>query len=126
MDASLVFDYLVPTSDHAVIESRLAAEDFALHAPSHLYLELLSVLRKQALYRGPRPKDEDVVRDLLIFPVELHSHEHFLARIWQLRHNITPYDAAYVALAEVLDVPLLTRDRKLANSSGHRARIEVV
>jgi predicted nucleic acid-binding protein len=46
--------------------------------------------------------------------------------MWSLRHNITAYDAAYVALAESLDVPLLTRDRRLAKSSGHAARIEYI
>ena len=47
-------------------------------------------------------------------------------RIWDLRHNITAYDAAYIALAEVLDALLLTRDASLINSPGHGARIELV
>ncbi len=46
--------------------------------------------------------------------------------MWALRHNLTAYDAAYVALAESLDLPLLTRDRRLASSSGHTARIEYI
>ena len=47
-------------------------------------------------------------------------------RIWELRENLTAYDAAYVALAEALSAPLVTRDRKLATAPGHRALIEVV
>lgn len=49
-----------------------------------------------------------------------------LARLWQLRENLTAYDAAYVALSEELDAPLLTLDRRLANATGHRARIELL
>ena len=50
----------------------------------------------------------------------------FLARIWALRHNLTAYDAAYVALAETLNVPLVTCDTRLAASVGHRATIALV
>jgi predicted nucleic acid-binding protein len=49
-----------------------------------------------------------------------------LPRIWDLRNNLTAYDAVYVALAEALGVPLLTRDRRLAGAAGHQARIELV
>ena len=49
-----------------------------------------------------------------------------LPRIWDLRHNLTAYDAAYVALAELLDAPILTRDRRLVTAAGHRAQIELV
>ena len=46
--------------------------------------------------------------------------------MWALRKNITAYDAGYVALAESLDLPLITRDRRLSRSSGHAARIEYI
>jgi len=49
-----------------------------------------------------------------------------LRRVWELRHNLTAYDAVYVALAEVLDAPLLTRDRRLDATAGHEARVELV
>jgi predicted nucleic acid-binding protein len=49
-----------------------------------------------------------------------------LPRIWELRRNITAYDAAYVALAEALAAPLLTRDAALASAAGHRAQIDLV
>ncbi len=54
------------------------------------------------------------------------SHLPFVHRIWQLRANLTAYDAAYVALAEEIDAPLVTRDAKLAQSPGHRAQVELV
>ena len=64
--------------------------------------------------------------DLADFPLHRYGHEFMLPRIWELRDNLTAYDAAYVALAEALDAPLLTRDARLAAAPGHRARIEVV
>ncbi|RED36140.1 hypothetical protein BJ123_10873 [Rhodopseudomonas thermotolerans] len=64
--------------------------------------------------------------DLADFPLQRHPHEFLLPRIWQLRNNLTAYDATYVALAEVLEAPLLTRDKRLAGAAGHRAQIELV
>lgn len=55
-----------------------------------------------------------------------YSHEDFLRRIWTLRKNVTAYDAAYLAPAQSLDAPLLTTDMKLARTSGHRARVEII
>jgi predicted nucleic acid-binding protein len=63
--------------------------------------------------------------DLADFPLRRYPHDFLLPRIWDLRNNLTAYDAAYVALAEALDAPLLTRDRRLAASAGHHARIEL-
>ena len=58
--------------------------------------------------------------------VEQGPHHALLERIWQLRSNLTAYDAAYVALAEALRAPLLTCDRRLSAAPGNRARIELV
>jgi predicted nucleic acid-binding protein len=63
--------------------------------------------------------------DLTDLPMHRYSHDFLLPRIWALRHNLTAYDATYVALAEALDAPLLTRDRHLAAAPGHQARIEL-
>ena len=64
--------------------------------------------------------------DWLLYPVVRHSHETLLPRIWELRRNVTAYDAAYIALAEALGAPLVTRDAGLAAAPGHSAKIEVV
>lgn len=64
--------------------------------------------------------------DLADFPMRRYPHDFLLPRIWDLRNNLTAYDAVYVALAEALDTPLLTRDRRLAMARGHHARIELV
>ncbi len=58
-------------------------------------------------------------------PIVRVSHRPLLRRAWELRHAISAYDALYVALAELLDVPLITCDAKLGGSNGHQARVEV-
>lgn len=58
-------------------------------------------------------------------PIQRYPHIYLLPRVWDLRHNLTAYDAVYVALAELLEAPLVTRDRRLARAVGHDAAIEV-
>jgi len=55
-----------------------------------------------------------------------YTHRLFLARVWQLRENLSAYDACYIALAEWLSAPLLTRDARLARAPGHAARVEYI
>jgi predicted nucleic acid-binding protein len=55
-----------------------------------------------------------------------YPHDFLLPRVWELRESLTAYDAVYVALAEALDAPLLTCDRRLATAPGHQARVELV
>ncbi len=64
--------------------------------------------------------------DLAELAMRRYPHDFLPRRIWDLRNNLTAYDAAYVALAELLDAPLLTRDRRLATAAGHHAQIELV
>ena len=68
----------------------------------------------------------EAVEDLLDLPLTRYPHDALAGRIWELRGGITAYDAAYVALAEALGAPLLTRDAALASARGHRARIDLV
>lgn len=71
-------------------------------------------------------RSEQALEDLADLPLNRYPHDIFLPRIWALRRNLTAYDAAYLALAEALDAPLITRDAALARAPGHRARIEVI
>ena len=98
-----------------------------LHAPHLLDLEVAQVMRRYAIAGKVRPRRGlEALEDLSSLPITRYPHTILLDRIWELRSNMTAYDAAYVALAEAIDGPLLTRDRRLAQSSGHAADIECV
>jgi predicted nucleic acid-binding protein len=98
-----------------------------MHAPHLLDLEVAQALRRLVhLKEVTRSRAQQALDDHAGLVIERYSHRELLARIWQLRQSVTAYDAAYVALAEALNAPLLTCDAKLGGSHGHRARIEVV
>ena len=90
-------------------------------------VEVLSVLRKRWL-AGDLTVERfaDAVEALADLALARHSMLPLLARIYQLRANVTPYDAVYVALAESLDCPLLTNDRRLAGAPGPQCEIRIV
>lgn len=121
VDASALIDVLVGA---ASATGRLADEELA--APHLLDAEVASVLRRQTLAGQMEPDQaRSALDDLADLEIGRYSHGSLLDRAWQLRANVTVYDALYVALAEVLDVPLVTLDARLAASPGVRARIEV-
>lgn len=99
----------------------------SLHAPELLDLEVAQVLRR-LVREGTLsvPRAEAAIEDLLDLRITRYPHSVLLPRIWQLRHNLSAYDAAYVVLAEKLGATLLTRDAKLASAAGHNATIAVV
>ncbi|MEO8504888.1 MAG: type II toxin-antitoxin system VapC family toxin [Acidobacteriota bacterium] len=126
LDASAAVDLLLG-NDSASIEARVFAHGEEVHAPHLLDIEVASVLRRLAW------RDEvtavragQAMEDFIELPIHRHAHERYVPRIWELRFNLTAYDAVYVALAEVLGVPLLTRDRKLTATAGHEATVELV
>ncbi len=98
-----------------------------LNAPHLLDLEVTQILRRY-VFLGTIGADRGrlAVEQLTLLDVDRYAHDLFLPRIWDLRNNVTAYDAAYVALAEALDAPLLTGDSRLATAPGIRARIELV
>jgi predicted nucleic acid-binding protein len=126
LDASAAIDWLLQTSSGKRIEKRIYAPSESLHAPHLLDLEVTQVLRRltqQGTVSGTRA--DEAVRDLLDLRVTRYPHLVLLPRIWQLRHNLSAYDAAYVVLSEKLGAPLITRDGSLAHTSGHGATIEL-
>ncbi|MFV2065988.1 MAG: type II toxin-antitoxin system VapC family toxin [Pirellulales bacterium] len=126
IDASCMLELLLRGPVCRAIEERLLAHDGALSAPHLLDVEVSQVLRRYWL--GGQLLEErgrEAIADLEDFPLERYPHWALLPRIWKLRDNVTAYDAAYVALAEALDAPLITCDKKLARSTGHAATIEV-
>lgn len=127
VDASAVVALVL--SDHRAerVAGRLLDEAAALHAPHLISLEVAHALRRlERTGRILRPRAAEALSDYGALRLERHAHESLLPRIWELRANLTTYDASYVALAEALDAPLVTCDEKLAAAPGHRARVEVV
>jgi predicted nucleic acid-binding protein len=104
---------------------RLAGE--TLVAPELVDLEVLSVWRRHVAAKlMPARRAASAVADLADVPLRRSSHQAFLYRIWELRHVVTPYDAAYIALAEALDVVLVTADTRLSRASGVHCEIEAI
>jgi predicted nucleic acid-binding protein len=126
IDASIVAAALGDDgSDGERARDRLAGEHLA--APELLDLEVASVWRRAA--RGGRLEEKrarQALRDLADLPLQRAPHRPFLARIWELRENLTAYDAAYVALAEALDACLLTADEHLARAPGPECEVELL
>ena len=95
--------------------------------PDLLRIEVTSVLRRHANAGQLRADQaEAAMADLLAFPLRVVPTAPSLRRAWDLRGNVTTYDGCYVALAEELDCPLLTADRRLANAAGTHCTIEVL
>jgi predicted nucleic acid-binding protein len=127
LDASAAVEWLLQTSAGRAVESRIYSSPESLHAPHLLDLEVGQVIRRLvrqgavSAHRG-----EQAIYDLLDLRVTRYPHFVLLPRIWQLRENLSAYDAAYVVLAERLSAVLLTRDAHLASVSGHAAKIELI
>jgi predicted nucleic acid-binding protein len=126
LDASATVDWLLQTSAGRHIEQRMFSARESLHAPHLLDLEVAQVLRR-LVREGTvsANRADEAVRDLLDLRLTRYPHFMLLPRVWQLRHNFSAYDAAYVGLAEKLGAPLITRDGRLAAAPGHAAIIEL-
>jgi len=127
VDASALLESLLRTPAAQAVEDRLFAPRQTLHAPHLIDVEAAQVIRRYAA-AGEIDGDRGrlALADLADFALQRYPHDFLLPRIWDLRGNLTAYDACYVALAEALDAPPLTRDRQLAAAAGHHARIELV
>jgi predicted nucleic acid-binding protein len=127
VDASAAIEVLLRTPAASAVERRLFAPSQTLHAPHLLDVEVAQVVRRYAANgEFDAERGRMALADLADFPLQRYPHDFLLHRVWDLRNNLTAYDAIYVALAEALEAPLLTRDKRLAASPGHHARIELV
>lgn len=127
VDASAAIAVLLRQEGTRALAYRLLSPRANVHAPHLLDLEIAQVLRRYLRIGDLNDRRAQRAmrwyRDLEIFR---HAHAPLLGRVWTLRHNLTAYDAVYVALAEALPATLLTQDTRLAAASGHRAAIELV
>jgi predicted nucleic acid-binding protein len=128
LDASAAAEMLLALPRAArEVRGRVARSGETLHVPHVFDLEVLAAIRRHAL-RGVLSKHRTTaaLRALADLRVTRYSHVPFRSRIWELRENATPYDAAYVVLAEALNAPLVTVDAALAGATGHRAEVELL
>jgi predicted nucleic acid-binding protein len=110
--------------DDDLLRQRLAR---TIHAPALLDAEVSSVVRGLAITGSPKritaARAGEMLADYAGLRIVRHPMQPLQARVFELRHNLTAYDAMYVALAETLGLPLLTDDGKFDNTPGHNAEI---
>jgi len=123
-DASAVVELLLGGARGLLVEEILQEEDDRMQAPALLDAEVAQALRR-LVSAGvmSEARGHAAVEILGELPVTRHLLPPLLPRMWQLRDGLTAYDAAYVALAEALECPLLTFDRRVADAPHHRARV---
>lgn len=109
------------------VEARALDPAERLYAPHLVDIEVAQVLRRLVqLKEITALRAKEALDDHAALLIERSPHQVLLGRIWQLRDSLAAYDAAYIALGEALDAPVLTCDGRLARSHGHRAKIELI
>lgn len=124
LDSSAALEALVGRSEDALFERVTSARE--IHAPHLLDVEVLNGLRKLVMRgRIDANRASDARRDLSDLAIVRYPHVPLLGRMWSLRENLSAPDAAFVALAEALGLPLITCDAHLARAPGPTAMIEL-
>jgi len=127
VDCSALVDAILQSRGDGPVARRVFRGGERINAPHLIDMEAAHTLRR--LDRGGKiapTQATEALGMLKALPIRRFGHEFLLDRIWQLRHNYTAYDAAYVSLAEALDATLVTRDSALAAGLRHRARVELI
>ena len=126
VDASCAVDILIG-SERGHAARSLIERDGDPVAPHLLDAEVAGVIRQQRLLGSiDATTASQAIDDLSSWPIERFGHSGLLARAWELRDNVRTWDAFYVALAEVLDAPLLTADIRLTRANGVRCDFELI
>ena len=127
LDASATIEWLLQSPTGVKIDQRIFSPLESLHAPHLLDVEVTQVLRRYVRDKAiTGRRGQEALEDLADMPRSRYPHDLLIPRIWELRATLTAYDAAYVALAELLDARLLTCHGKIASASGHHAIVDVV
>lgn len=127
LDASATVDWLLQTSTGQRIANRIYLRNEFMHAPHLLDVEVTQVLRRLLRDKTvPAYRADEAIADLLHLRLTRYPHLLLHPRIWLLRHTLSAYDAAYIALAELRRASLVTCDRKLGSASRHHATVEVL
>lgn len=127
LDASAAIEWLLQSARGVKVGKRILDPSESLHAPHLLDVEVAQVLRRFVRERViATQRGQEALEDLDDLPVHRYPHDFLIPRVWELHRTLTAYDAVYVALAELLDAPLVTCDARIASASGHYANVEVV
>lgn len=127
LDASAVVELLMGSRAGKLVAERIERDGAQPRSLALVDLEVANTLRRLVrLGALDIQRAGGAVIDLGALALVRLPHTPFLGRVWELRDRLTAYDAAYVALAEQLDAPLLTLDARLARAGGHRAKVEVI
>ncbi len=127
LDASALVELILSTPTGQLIATRIADPAEGLHTPHLADVEVVQALRRY-VREGTLDANAaaDALDDLRALDLQRHAHEPLLERVWEMRENLTAYDAVYVALAEVLDGVLLTCDGPLSRAPGVARRAVLV
>jgi len=127
LDASVLVEYLASGEQAEVARKRIRAEGHLNWVPELAYAEVGHALRRGVkLGRLDAVFAREALWEVLRMPLHWVSHEQLVLYAWELRENVSFYDGIYVALAEMLDQPLVTFDARLARASGIQARVELL
>jgi predicted nucleic acid-binding protein len=127
LDASALVELVLNTRTGQLIADRISDPARSLHAPHVADVEVTQALRRYVREGNIDSATAAIaLEDLRALDLQRHAHEPLLDRVWDMRDNLTAYDAVYVALAEVLDASLLTCDGRLSHAPGIGARVVVI
>jgi predicted nucleic acid-binding protein len=126
VDSSAVIEVLLRSQVGIKVEEEIFSPFENLCAPHLIDLEIVQVLRRYCNSGDMSPeRAQNAIEDFEDMPITRYPHDIFLHRIWELRSNITAYDASYIALAEALPAPLITCDKRLASTPLHKVNIRL-
>lgn len=127
LDASALIELILATQTGRLVAERIADPAEGLHAPHLVDIEVVQALRRYAREGEIDPETAAVaLDDFRALDLQRYAHEPILGRVWELRQNLTAYDAVYVALAEVLGAVLLTADGGISRAPGVACKVELI